>query len=137
LADDDHPQYLNAARHDADDHSGLTESIEFTELGTLVAKNGTVRWYPPYAITVVDAVAMVSVAPTGGPIEVDVNKNGVTIFTTQTNRPIIAAAGFRDVSGAPNVTSLLETDYITIDIDLVGVTVAGDDLVVQIRYTRA
>lgn len=140
LADDDHTQYHNTARHDADDHSNLEETVEFAEIGVLTVKTGTFRWYPPYNITIVDVSASVGTAPTGAAILIDVNKNGTTIFTTGpgTNRPNIAVSTFFDVSGAPDVTSLLgDTDYLTVDIDQIGSTIAGSDLVVQVRYTRA
>ena len=139
LADDDHTQYLNVSRHDSDDHSGLEETIEFSEVGTLTVKTGTFRWYPPYNITIIDVSAMVGVAPTGATVIVDVNNAGTTIFTTQGNRPAIAISGFHDVSSTADgdVTLTAETDYITVDIDQIGSTIAGDDLVVQVRYTRA
>ena len=141
LGDDDHTQYQTDARavtwHDADDHSNLEESKEFSELGVLVTKNGTSRWYPRFNIAITDVSASVAVAPTGDTIEVDVNKNGTTIFSTQSNRPIIAAAAFFDVSGTPDVTALTgDTDYITVDIDQIGSTISGEDLVVSIGYKR-
>ena len=74
-------------------------------------------------------------APTGQAILVDVNKNGVTLFTTQANRPTIAAAAFQDVSEAvPDVTAIAAGDYLTVDIDQVGSAVLGADLTVNIRW---
>lgn len=118
----------------------LEETIEFsTPRGeNLAVRTGASRWYPPYDITIVDVSASVGTAPTGATILIDVNKNGTTIFTTQSNRPTIAISGFFDVSGTPEVTSLTgDTDYLTVDIDQIGSTIAGVDLVVQVRYTRA
>jgi len=43
-------------------------------------------------------------APTNQAIIVDVNKNGTTVFTTQSNRPQVAINTKRDESGAPNST---------------------------------
>ncbi len=143
LGDDDHTDYHTDARavtwHDADDHSGLEETLSFSELGVLIVKTGTVRWYPPVNIVIVDVAIMVGVAPTGATVIVDVNNAGTTIFTTQANRPTVAASGFHDVSGTADgdVTLTADTDYITVDIDQIGSTIAGSDLVVQIRYTRA
>ena len=53
---------------------------------------------------------------------VDVNKNGTTIFTTQANRPELAYDDADSVakSGTPDVTSLVENDVVSIDIDQVG-----------------
>jgi hypothetical protein len=64
---------------------------------------------------------------------VDINKNGVTIFTTQGNRPTIAIAG--TTSGKVtnmDVTTIADGDSLTVDVDQVGSTVAGADLTVQI-----
>ena len=73
-------------------------------------------------------------APTGASIVVDVNKNGTTIFTTQANRPTVAAAGNVSGQAVPDVTSLAVGDYLTVDIDQVGSTIAGADLVVVLKF---
>lgn len=119
--------------------SGLTENVEFGEVGVLTVKSGTTRWYAPFSLTITGVTASVGVAPVGSAVEVDVNKNGTTIFTTQGNRPSIAAGTFFDASGTPDVTAMTgpNTDYLTVDIDAVGSTTEGSDLVVQIRYVRA
>lgn len=77
--------------------------------------------------------ASVGTAPAGSSLTVDVNKNGTTIFTTQSNRPSILAAG--NTSGRitnHNVTTLEAGSYLTIDVDQIGSTTAGSDLVVQV-----
>jgi len=79
--------------------------------------------------------ASVGSAPAGSSIIVDVNKNGVTIFTTQANRPTIVAAGTTDLADAINITSVAAGDKITVDIDQVGSTTPGSDLSVEIEYT--
>ncbi len=119
-------------------HTGAgTEMVEVGEEGVLITAVGSMRWYPPFDITLVNVAAFVGTAPTGATILVDVHKNGTTIFTTQSNRPTIATSGFHDVSGTPDVTGLTgDTDYLTFDIDQVGSTIAGADLVIQVRWTR-
>jgi hypothetical protein len=65
---------------------------------------------------------------------VDVNVSGATIFTTQGNRPTIAAAG--NTSGKitnMNITTVASGAYLTIDVDQVGSTTPGNDLAVQIE----
>ena len=109
--------------------------VTLTRTGALVVETGLVRWYPPVAITIVGVRASVNTAPTGASILVDVNKNGTTIFTTQSNRPEIAAAGFTDLSGTPDVTGVSIGDYLQVDIDQIGSTVAGSNLTVTIEYT--
>lgn len=88
---------------------------------------------PHRAFTVEEVFIKLKTAPTGGPFEVDVHKNGTTIFSTQSKRPIIVASAFEDISEEPDVTTFAAGDDITIDVDLVGTGQAGQDLVVVIR----
>ena len=94
--------------------------IPITDDGTLVIKK---VWM------------MIGTAPTGSSIIADVNKNGTTIFTTQGNRPAIAAAAFSsgEVTNM-DVTTLTKGDYITVDIDQIGSTVPGQNIVIRIDY---
>jgi hypothetical protein len=109
--------------------------IPFSHAGNAVVGSGTMRYYVDQTWTISTVRASVNVAPTGAAILVDVNKNGTTIFTTQANRPEIAVSTNTDVSGTPNVTSLASGDYLTVDIDQIGSTIAGADLVVTITLT--
>jgi hypothetical protein len=74
----------------------------------------------------------VATAPTGSALVVDVNKNGTTIFTTQANRPQVAASAFFASSGTPDVTSWAAGDTLSVDIDQVGSTIAGASMTVTI-----
>lgn len=81
--------------------------------------------------------ARLSTAPTGATtFKVDVNKNGTTIFTTQSGRPIFTASTNKADSGTPDVTSVTTGDYLTVDVDAVGSSVAGSELTVTIRLVR-
>lgn len=107
----------------------------FFQTGTLTVKTGAGRWYIAANATILSVQASVGTAPTGAAVIVDINKNGTTIFTTQTNRPTIAVS--TNTSGLVSnmsVTALAANDYLTVDIDQIGSTVAGADLTVQIRY---
>ena len=109
----------------------------FTKNGVLFTDTGTLRLPMDASYTIIGVRLMVGTAPTGASVIVDVNKNGTTIFTTQANRPTIAAGANAGGPGAtPNVTSLVAGDYITVDIDQVGSTVAGADLTVSIIVDR-
>ena len=90
---------------------------------------------PSAAFTITEVYVEVKTAPTGASIIVDVNKNGTTIFTTQANRPEIAISGKTATSGTPDVTALAKNDAVTIDVDQIGSTIAGADLVVMVRGT--
>jgi hypothetical protein len=93
-----------------------------------------VRMLAPWAGTITNVVASVYTAPTVSAIIVDINKNGTTIFTTQGNRPTIAAGTLDDLSSTPDVTAVVLNDVFTCDIDQVGVS-PGAGLVVQLRIT--
>ncbi len=74
-------------------------------------------------------------APTGSAIICDVHKNGVTIFTTQSNRPQIAAGTNTGQSTSIDVSTWAADEYITAHIDQIGSTIAGKDLVLHIVYS--
>lgn len=104
--------------------------------GALTVVTGKSRVYLEGSYTVETIRAAVSTAPTGSSLIVDVNKNGTTLFTTQGNRPTISASGFLSTGTAPNVTTFISGDYLTVDLDQVGSTIAGADLTVTVRLRR-
>lgn len=106
----------------------------FTMPGTLTTGSKSIRYYCEDARTIANVVASVSTAPTGATVIFDVNKNGTTIFSTQANRPTIAISGFVDLSSTPNTTSVAAGEYLTIDVDQIGSTIAGADAVVKIVF---
>lgn len=105
----------------------------FSIPGTLVVGTGVARLYFPRACTIINVLASAGTAPTGASLIIDVNKNGTTIFTTQGNRPTIAAGTNSDTSSVPDVTSIAAGDYLTVDIDQIGSTVAGANAVISIE----
>jgi hypothetical protein len=117
------------------DGNSLEELATFTKSGTLTTGTGTFKFVFPYAATIVSVTLTAGTAPTGAAILVDVNKNGTTIFTTQGNRPTLAiSSAVGSASAAPDVTAMAAGDYLTVDIDQVGSSVAGADLLVQVRF---
>lgn len=108
-----------------------------TQPGVLVVGTGKGQLPFLFNVIILSIVVRSRVAPTGASIIVDVNKNGTTIFTTQANRPSIAASGNVSSPSTPDVTAFSAGDYMTIDIDQVGSTVAGEDLVCVATYARA
>lgn len=101
--------------------------------GTLSIGTGTFRLPFSYGARVISVRTAVSTAPTGDTLIVDVHKNGTTIFTTQGNRPIIPISSNISNIAIPDVFAIVPGDYITIDIDQVGSTIAGEDLVVSLQ----
>ena len=86
--------------------------------------------------TIMSIAVRARVAPTGASLILDVNKNGTTIFGTQANRPTIAAAGNLATVGAFSVSSVTTGDYLSVDVDQIGSTVAGSDIVCSVRLMR-
>jgi hypothetical protein len=106
----------------------------FTVSGTLSVSTGAIRLYnlTGSTLTINEVHACVNTAPTGATLIVDVSENGTTLFTTQSNRPTIAISGFTDSSTTIENASWDNDNYLTMDIDQVGSTVAGSDLTVTV-----
>ena len=116
-----------------DDTLIIITTLSFAVVGTLtIGTDKAPTIVAPCTLTIVKVKVVVKTAPTGSSLIVDVNKAGVTIFTTQGNRPEIAIGETQADSGTPDVTALAEGDKVTIDIDQVGSTVAGADLTVEV-----
>lgn len=126
-----------AVAHDADGALKVhPQTLAYSEGGSLTTFVGTMRIYndTDYAWTILSVRASAGAAPTGAGITVDVNRNGTTIFTNQANRPFIAVS--THTSGKitnMDVTTVAAGDYLTVDIDQVGSTITGSDLVVQVE----
>lgn len=126
-------------RDDAGNDRLLTHAVEaytFSVTGAVTATTGKSRIYLEGNYTVETVRAAVNTAPTGAALIVDVNKNGTTIYTTQTARPQIAVSTNSANGNSPAVTTFAAGDYITVDVDQIGSTVAGSDLTVTIRLRR-
>ena len=104
--------------------------------GTLTVAAGVIRYKFPVAVTILGITLAVNTAPTGAAILVDINKNGTTIFSTQGNRPTIAISAFATAAEVTNMntTAVAAGDYLTADVDQIGSTAAGANLVVTVRY---
>ena len=123
---------------------GLVNVAPFAKEGELAVVDGAGRYRFPFAVTVIDVTAAVNTAPTGASVLVDVDKATVaapstwaTIFTTQTNRPEVAVSAFTSGVETPDVTSFAAGDFMRVNVDQIGSTVAGSDLSVFVTYRRA
>ncbi|HEY5695229.1 MAG TPA: hypothetical protein VIQ80_00115 [Candidatus Saccharimonadales bacterium] len=109
----------------------------FYKTGTLSVTTGTQRLPIDGTYTIVGTRLMVGTAPVGANLIVDVKKNGITIYTTQANRPTIVAGQNAGGPGStPDVVSLAAGDYLTVDIAQVGSTTAGSDLTVSVIVSK-
>src|SRR5581483_10147938 len=107
-------------------------ALSYSREGYLNVAAGTGSYKVVKALTISGIKAKVATATTGASVIVDVHKNGTTLFTTQGNRPTIAASATSSASEVPDVTALAVGDVITVDVDQVGSTVPGADLTVTV-----
>lgn len=135
-SDDDHSQYLTVGRHDSDDHSNLESFVVFSAPGAVLAQLYNQRLYLPFDADLIRVDTMLGTASSSGSVEVDINRNGSTIFSTQSNRPIITSGNYRDQSGTPNTTGITQgTHYLQVQVDADGT--GAEDLVVIIIFERS
>ncbi|HEY9416462.1 MAG TPA: hypothetical protein VIQ30_17035 [Pseudonocardia sp.] len=106
--------------------------------GTVTAPaTGRTRLYNDTDVTlqIVAVRASAGVAPTTAALVVDVNRNGTTIFSTQSNRPSIAIGANTSGKVVPlDVVVIAPGDYLTADVDA---GAGAGDLVVQVLAARA
>lgn len=112
------------------------QTLTYSISGRLEVGTGTFRIYNDTGRTwtILAVRVTVGTAPTGGStgVRVDVNKNGSSIFGSSSAQPTIAPG-----TNTAKVTSfatdtVADGDYLTVDVDNVGSTNPGEDLVVQV-----
>lgn len=108
--------------------SGAAGCLTYSIDGTLFADTGDHRLYVESDTTITKVRASVGTAPTGSAVAVDVNKNGTSILSSA----ISISAGSNTATATPTTTALSAGDYLTVDVDSVGSTTAGANLVVQV-----
>lgn len=106
----------------------------FQRAGSLATQVGQSRYYFEAEAKIQAVRAAVGSSPTGAPVVVDVNVNGVSIFSSPSGRPSISP-GQHTATGSPNFTAIFPGDYITVDIDGVGTTNPGADLTVSVTLS--
>jgi hypothetical protein len=108
----------------------------FTREGTVVAEAGNLEIENRLGRTVtVDGVYLrAKTAPTGADLVVDIHAAGTTLFATQSNRPKIAAGNTTGNSTTLDDTSWGSGEALTADVDQVGSTAAGANLVIVVAW---
>ena len=101
--------------------------------GTLTVAGGTHRYPFANRIKILGFIIAVGTAPTGDDIIVDVNANGSSIFTAA-GRPIILAGNNISAEAFPYYPLLEAGGYVTFDVDQIGSSVAGSDLVIAMEW---
>lgn len=91
----------------------------------VIEKNGTIS----------KAFISAKVGPVGADLITDINLGGSTIWSTQTNRLKLTADTVTGSTTTFNTTAVVEGQLVTIDVDQVGSTVAGEEITVQLVVT--
>lgn len=110
--------------------AGGTYSID----GSAQLMSGNKRLYNDTGVTLTISKVRIAAgtAPVGSDLIIDIHKGGTTIFSTQANRPRLNAGQSASLSGAPNTTSWADGEYLTLDVDQVGSTTPGSDIVITV-----
>ena len=95
----------------------------------LTVHTGTARWYAPFNLQINSIVAKLGTAA-DATVTVDINKNGSSAETFS-----FAASSTTATISDQNIT-MNEGDYLTIDVDTIGTTAKGKDLIVQFKYFK-
>lgn len=110
------------------------QTAYFTVDGEIETTTGKLRIYNRTGHTRIITGVYLSVGtpPTGAAVIVDIHMDGTTIHTTQSNRAQIAATANTGQTTTIEVSAWPNGSYLTMDIDQVGSTNPGNDLVVGI-----
>jgi hypothetical protein len=113
--------------------SGLqpTREIVFTISEDLSASTGNLRIYNQLGsnFLINEVFLAVGTAPSGTlVIRADVNNNGTSVFTSESNQPTIAVGENTGFSTNIDLPDFNDGDYLTLDIDQVGDSIPGSDL---------
>ncbi len=107
--------------------------VVFSITDEIETMSGTLRLYNQLGINyhISKVFLAVGTAPTGAAIIADVNRNGSSIFLSG-NRPTIPSGSNTGYSTTIETNTFDDGDYLTLDIDQVGSTIAGSDLTAHI-----
>lgn len=109
------------------------KSISFCVQGELAVGENVLSLMVPFFMNIIGVYIKARVFPVGADIIVDLNRNGTTIYTTQANRPTVPdgeSGSLVDI--LPEDFELGTEDILTLDIDQVGSTTPGTDLMVTL-----
>lgn len=108
------------------------ESQPFTQMGAVAVQVGTSTWVVRRAC--VWENGDLTLATSGSSTTTcDVNKNGVTIYTTQANRPSLTSGQTHQASLKPDITTFADGDIITVDVDAAGTGASGLTYIPRLR----
>lgn len=85
-------------------------------------------------MNIVGVYVSVSTPPTGANLIADVHMDGTTIFTNQSNRPVVVTGEYYGSSTIIAISGWTTNSYLTAEIDQVGSIVAGEYPVIYVVY---
>lgn len=111
----------------------LQSSIPFGYTGILSILTGTVPYHNDTGrtLTINKVRASVGTSPVGAGIRINVKKNGTSIFSGTGAQPTIADGG-TTATATPTTTSWADGESLKIDVDTVGSSTPGSDLLVLV-----
>ena len=102
-----------------------------SQQGDLSLITGSARWYAPFGLTITNVSPKLSTSADAA-VTLVVKKNG----TAQSNITIASGATTAVLTGVNNTWTMVEGDYLTMDVTSIGTDAKGKDLVVQFKYTQ-
>lgn len=102
-----------------------TKQLNF--VGPVNIGTGTLRWYPDTSINITSVFISAGTPPSGGPLTLVIKKSDSTIAT------VSLSAGQNISSTTTLNTTVLTTDYITVDVTATNYTF---DAILSFTYTR-
>jgi len=96
--------------------------------GILYPQNGSARLYMTSTTTLNEVIAYIEIAPSGGDVDLRLNKNGSSAAT------LTIADSSTTATITPNI-SFVSGDYITVDITSVGTSTAGTNLYMVLKFS--
>lgn len=119
------------------DYKRGTIPIVFSAQSAMTVRTGKSRIQLLGSGVIVAVKGYLDTVPTGATtFKVDVNKNGTTIYGTQANQPTWVASANVATVGSHSVTTFADGDYLSVDVDAVGSTIAGSDLTITVWIRR-
>jgi hypothetical protein len=118
----------------ADIKAARIEPYAFSYNGAVTAKVGTSKLVMATAGVIESVSVHANTAPTVATLIVDVNRNDVTIYGTQGNRPTVAIGAKTATGGAASNGTFAAGDVLSVDVDQPGTNTA--DVTVLVRYRR-
>jgi len=105
--------------------------------GLLAVAQGTHGFTAEFAFTLTRTRARAGTVPTGAGVRVDINRNGSSVFASTGDQPTIADGQASAISSTYQNAAVAAGDVLTMDVDTVGTTYTGSNLVVTQWAKRA